>query len=141
MRVKIDLPLNFSFFIELAVRVKDLNYADHLSNDAVLSLAHEARMAFMKHLGMTELQIGDGLGLIMADAAIVFKSEAHYGDVLLIEIVAQEFTKAGFELLYRISQVQTQKEVARVKTGMVCFDYVSRKVAFLPEKTRILLES
>lgn len=140
MRVKIDLPLRFSFAIELSVRIKDLNYADHLSNDAVLSLAHEARMTFMKHLGMTELQIGDGLGLIMADAAIVFKSEAHYGDLLRIEIVANEFTKAGFDLLYLISQVETKKEVARVKTAMVCFDYSSKKVAFLPEQTKILLE-
>ena len=68
----------------------------------------------------------------MADVSIAFKSEGFYGDILEVAIMPEDFTKHGFDLLYRITNVKTEKEVAIAKTGMVCFNYDTRKVAILP---------
>jgi acyl-CoA thioesterase FadM len=35
-------------------------------------------------------------------------------------------------MLYRVKNKETEKEVARGKTGIVCFDYAKRKVASVP---------
>ncbi|RMF54479.1 MAG: thioesterase, partial [Calditrichaeota bacterium] len=41
-RLKLTLPEKFHFTTELSIRISDVNYANHLGNDAVLSLIHEA---------------------------------------------------------------------------------------------------
>ena len=64
-RIKIDLPQEWHFQTSITVQIGDINYGNHLSNDAYLRLAHEARLRFLKHHGYTEMNI-DGAGLIMA---------------------------------------------------------------------------
>lgn len=131
-RIKIDLPDSFSFACSIKVRITDLNYGNHVGNDAILGYLHESRVQYLNHLGYkSEVDI-EGVGLIQADAAIVYKSEAFYGDILQVEIAANDFTKYGFDLVYKITHADTKKEVARGKTGLVCFDYNIRKIALLP---------
>lgn len=135
-RIKLSLPENFSFSTKLPVRITDVNYGNHLGNDAVLGLLHEARMQFLKAAGYTELNLA-GVGLIMADVAIEFKAEAFYGDVLTASVAAGDFSKIGFDLYYKLVKSETETVVALAKTGMVCFDYEKRKVAAVPEEVRL----
>jgi acyl-CoA thioester hydrolase len=134
-RIRLQLPDQFSFETLLPVRITDLNYGGHVGNDAILSLIHEARMQFLAYHRYTELQLG-GVSLIMSDAAIEFRAESFYGDVLKAEVTAGEFSRAGFELYYRLTQSKSGQIVAVAKTGMVCFDYTARKVAPLPEEVK-----
>ncbi|MFC6996003.1 acyl-CoA thioesterase [Rufibacter roseus] len=138
-RIKIDLPANFSFKTQLPIRITDLNYGGHLGNDALLSLLHEARVRFLKSHGYSELDFG-GAGLIMSDVGIVYKGEGFYGDVLTVEVQAHEFSKYGFDLVYRLTN-QNGKEVAHAKTGMLCFDYTARKLQTVPPEAREQLET
>lgn len=135
-RVKIALPPFFSFTTQLPVRITDLNYGAHLGNDALLSLLHEARVQFLAHLGTAEFNAATQLGFIMADVAIEYKAEAFYGDVLHFEVGANDLSKYGFDIVYQIKN-QAGREVARAKTGMLAFDYNTRKLRVLPaEVTR-----
>lgn len=134
-RVKFDLPDKFHFSTEIPLRIGDINYGGHMGNDAVLSLAHEARMQFFRKHGWSELDV-DGASIIMADAAIVFKGEAFYGDVLNVEVAVGEMSELGCDLLYRFTNSGNKKEIARVKTGIVFFDYKSRKPVRMPEPFR-----
>ncbi|MEI6508204.1 MAG: thioesterase family protein [Bacteroidota bacterium] len=131
-RIKLTLPDTFIFKTEIPVRISDINYGNHLSNDAFLTLMHEARMQFLKHFGYTEMNMA-GVSLIMADAAIVFKKECFYGDVLIIEITAAEFGTRNFDLYYRFTKKATNELACEAKTGMVCFDYNERKTTEVPE--------
>lgn len=70
--------------------------------------------------------------MIMSDVAVVYKSEGFYGEVLTIEIAVAEISRVGFELLYKVSESKTNREVAFAKTGMISFDYKIRKVVALP---------
>jgi acyl-CoA thioesterase FadM len=72
----------------------------------------------------------------MIDAVVVYKSEGFYGDVLRIEVATDNFTGYGFDLIYRITNRETGKEIARVKTGVAFFDYKINKVVRVPEKFR-----
>jgi acyl-CoA thioester hydrolase len=134
-RVNIDLPSTFLFTTELTVRITDINYNGHLGNDAVLSLVHEARMRFLRHFGFTELDIA-GVGIIMADSAVIYRSEAFQGDILVIDIAVDDIRPTGCDLLYRLAQKSSGREVARVKTGIVFFDYSHRKIVPMPEQFR-----
>ena len=131
-RIKLDLPKLYHFRCSIPVRISDINYGGHLGNDAVLSIVHEARMQFLNHFGYSEMDI-EGVGIIMADVAIVYKSEGFYGDILKVEVAVNDLSSVGFDLLYKLSNRKTGKEVARAKTGIVCFDYEKRKVSNVPE--------
>ncbi|MBP6117077.1 MAG: thioesterase family protein [Neisseriaceae bacterium] len=131
-RVHLNLPESFLFETALTIQVSDLNYGNHLANDKILSLAHEARIRFLKHLGYTEMDV-EGAGLIMADAAIQFISQGFYGDELILKIAVTDTSRAGFSLFTLIQHQHTQKELARVKTGMVFFDYNTQSVQKIPE--------
>ena len=131
-RVQIELPQSWLYRTRLAVRVTDVNYGGHLGNDRVLGLAHEARVRWLASRDLSERDVG-GVGLIMADAALVFRGEAFLGDELEVELGAAGARRSGFDLVYRLSRPADGTEIALVKTGMVCFDYVARKVARLPE--------
>ena len=109
----------------------DLNYGDHLGNDSLLSIIHQARIQLLKSVQCTELDIG-GVSLIMGDVAIVFKSEGFLDDQLEINMTLLEFGPKSFEIFYRIENITTKKTLALAKTGMVCFDYNERKVGNVP---------
>ncbi len=134
-RVKVDIPDEFEFTTEVQVRIGDINYGGHLGNDSVLSLVHEARVRFLSKYGFSEADI-DGVGIIMTDAVVVFKSEGFHGDVILIDVAVNDFSRAGCDFLFRLTNKDTGREVARAKTGIVFFDYQNRKVVEVPNKFR-----
>ncbi len=136
-RIKIDLPSSFSYSTPFDVRITDLNYGAHVGNDKVLSFLHEARVRFLKSLGYSELNL-EGVGMIMADAALIFKSEIFYGDELLISLQPVDCNRVGFDLIYKIEKTPVDKMgiVAIAKTAMICYDYTLKKVAALPEAAK-----
>jgi acyl-CoA thioester hydrolase len=136
-RIVIELPATFSYTTEIPVRVTDLNYGNHVGNDSILGLMHEARIQFYRSIGLkNELNFEGAIGQVISDASIVYKSEAFLGDVLVCQVAATDFTKYGFDLYYLLTNKSTGKEVARGKTGIVCFDYDKRKVATIPDVLR-----
>ena len=140
-RVKIKFPADKPlFYTTIAVRIGDINYGNHVGNDAVLSILHEARMQLLHSWGYTELDAG-GSSLIMADVMIAYRGEAYYGDILSISIYAEEITTRTFDLLYHIATTRhgAPKEIAHAKTGMACFNYQTRKVADMGEGLRARL--
>ncbi len=136
-RIKIDLPEKFDFSTEIPLRISDINYGGHLGHDSVLSLTHEARVRLLRKYGFTEMDI-DGSGLIVSDVAIVYRSEAFYGEILKIEIAICDFNKYGCDLIYKITEKETGREIARAKTGIVFFNYENRKVSLIPDKFKAI---
>lgn len=134
-RIKLKLPDKFPFATDVAVRITDINYGQHLGNNTVLALLHEARVQLLAQHGYTELDI-DGVGIIMADSAIVFKSEVRYGATLHIEVAVTDIHRRGCDIVYRVSDKATGEEVAHAKTGIVFYDYAERKLMPVPEGFR-----
>jgi len=134
-RVKIQLPPHFAFSTNLPIRITDLNYGGHVGNNTFLSLIHEARVQFLQSHGYSELSV-EGCGLIMCDAAIEFKQELSYGQVVTIQVTAANFTKLGFDIYYQLFTTDANGKLClagKAKTGMLCFDYTLKKKVSLPE--------
>lgn len=131
-RLRLDLPDRFRFETDIPLQIRDINYGGHLGNDAVLSLAHEARIRFFIHYGLAELGV-ESARLVVADAAVIYRSEAFYGEVLRAEVCAADPNKYGFDLFYRFSEKASNREVARLKTGIVFLNRESGKVTRTPE--------
>ncbi len=110
-----------------------MNYGGHVGNDTILSLIHEARMQYLAHYGYTEFKMA-GTGIILGDVAIVYKAESFYGDIIEAAVAPGDFDPFGFELFYRFRKKSGDGmiEVARAKTGIICFNYSEKKVEAVP---------
>jgi len=142
-RVKLNFPDEKPLHtVTIPVRIGDINYGGHVGNDAILSIVHEARLQMLRSYGYSEMNAG-GNSMIMADVMIAYKGESFYGDDLALEIFAQEIRNHSFDLLYHITTLRNgaTTEIAHVKTGMVCFDYTTRKVAEMTDELRLFLEN
>ena len=141
-RIKLVLPENKIAAVTIPVRITDINYGNHVGNDAFVSIIHEARMQWLYQYGYTELSI-EGHGLILADLAVEFKSESFYGDIIEAVIVVGEITKVSFELYYHLSTKRDEKTIvlALAKTGMICYDYAVKKIVAIPEKLKTILST
>jgi acyl-CoA thioesterase FadM len=134
-RIKLELPREFVFTTEIVLRITDLNYGGHMGNEVVLQLAHEARVRFLARFGYTEGNI-EGRGIIMSDAAIQYKKEAFHGDLIEVQVAVEDFSKKGCDLFYLMKQKGSGREIARLKTGIVFYDYSAGKPVSLPERFR-----
>lgn len=130
-RLRIELPASFEFSTELEVYVGNVNAANHLGNDALISLLNEALMRFMRAKGFPTLVV-DGCALMLVEQASIHKAEAFHGDVLHIDVTAGDFHKYGCDIFYRVTNAKTGKEVAVAKTGMLFFDRARKQVAEVP---------
>lgn len=139
-RVTLELPEQYDFKVELEVRIGDINYGGHLGNDRVLALAHEARARLFAHHGYSELDV-EGRGIIVADAVVVYRAEAFFGDSLRIQLAARDWNRYGFDLIYFLTRRADGREIARAKTGIVFFDYAARKIASVPPAFQALFDS
>jgi len=139
-RAKLELPTNFAFLTEIPIRISDINYGGHLGNDAVLSIVHEARIQFLRNLGYSELEI-EGTGIMMMDAIIIYSSEGFYRDVLKVEVGTTDFQLTHCDVVFRLTNTTTNKEVVRVKTCVAFFNKQSRKISAVPDAFRKKCES
>jgi len=133
-RIQIDLPEQFHFTTQISIRISDINYGGHAGNDTILSLAHEARVQFLKKAGYGELNI-EGIGLIITDAVIEYKSELFHGETVYASVKAANFSKASFDIFYKLEKENgnERKLVAKIKTGMLGYDYGKKKIIAIPE--------
>ena len=131
MRIKLKENLPICFKTTVKVRITDLNYGGHVGNEMLLVYAQQARVDFLAHLGYGELTLA-GKGIIMTDAAVVYRSEAHAGEELEVALALDDRTGVGFDLYYTLREKVTDRLVGRVKTGIVCFDYTTKKLSPLP---------
>jgi acyl-CoA thioester hydrolase len=141
-RAKLEMPDTFSFQTAIPVRITDLNYGGHVGNDQILSMIHEARVQFLNFYGFEEMNLA-GVGLIMRDVTIEFKSELFYGDIILASVQATDFSRIGFEIYYKFEKERDEKKALLVlaRTGMVCYNYAAQKISSLPEPARLALSS
>jgi acyl-CoA thioesterase FadM len=141
-RIRITIPENQIATVNIPVRITDINYGNHLGNDSLVSILHEARVQWLVSNKYSELDI-EGVGLIMSDLAVEFINESFYGDELLVTIAATEITKVSFELYYTVKATRNESEtlIAKAKTGMVCYDYANKKVTSVPGKLLSILNN
>lgn len=140
-RIVLDFPDSaFCFKTELTVRITDINAANHLSNDAMISMISEARARFLFHFGIPE-PLDERVGTIVTDLATTYRAEAHARDRLLFEVGVMDFNRYGADVVFRITRPSDGRLVAMAKSGFVFFDYQAKRVTEMPPHFRGLFPS
>ncbi|MBI5110109.1 MAG: thioesterase family protein [Rhodocyclales bacterium] len=120
----------FCYTTRLVVRITDINGANHLGNDSMISMISEARARFLFDFGVEESADEQ---IIVTDLATTYLAEAYARDELRFEIGVADFNKYGGDIVFRITRPADGTLIAMAKSGFVFFDYHAKKVVPMPE--------
>jgi len=135
-RIQLSFPDDvFCFETCIQVRTTDINGANHLGNDALVSMLSEARARFLISCDMPDGDFG-GEGTILTDLATMYQSESFFPEILRFEVGAMDFNKYGGDFVFRVTKAESGQPVALAKYGFVFFDYQAKKMIPMPESFR-----
>ncbi|WP_296654519.1 thioesterase family protein [Paraburkholderia sp.] len=131
-RIQLQFPEDQYFYsTQLTVRVTDINGANHLGNDSMISMISEARARFLFDAGL-EATKGAHTSIIVTDLATTYRAEAYARDQLCFEVGIMDFNKYGGDIIFRITRPADGALIAMAKSGFVFFDYEEKKVVPMP---------
>ena len=127
------------FKFNYTVLQEDINYGGHVGNERALLFFQMVRIEFFKSLGLSELDLGEGAGVIQKNCFVEYNKQLFLNDKLIIKIIDIEFSKINFNMKYEIFNDKDEK-VINGSTLLVCFDYSQHKIKRVPEsfKEKIL---
>ena len=131
-RIQFELPAAFRFSTDIQIYISHVNQGGHLDNAQLLTLVSEARVRFFKSLGYRESNV-ENHPIVVGDIVAQYKSEGFHGETMRVSMAPQDFNLYGFDLVYRMNDVASHREVARGKIGIVFIERTSRKVAPIPQ--------
>lgn len=95
-----------------------------------------ARINFFESMGLTELDLGEGAGVIQKNGFIEYNRQLFLNDIISINITDIEFSKSSFNIKYEIYNEENFK-VINGSTLLVCYDYKANKVRKIPENFKM----
>lgn len=130
-RVRLRRQRSYEFSYGTTLKYRDINYGGHLGNDAIVSLAQEARMDLLRKIGCREKDLGDGkTGIIMIDLAVTYQAEGFVFDEIAIDSHVDEMTEMGFRIFSHF--LRAGETLALVEAGFVAFDYGESRTSTVP---------
>lgn len=117
----------------------DIDAMGHLNNVAYLRYLEWARSKYW----LAMLGAGDDdfwqIDFVVARCEIDYRSSAHMGEVLTIDVHVSRVGKSSFDFSYRVTGPDGRL-VAEAKTTQVCYDWQSRAPKPLSEQRRSQIE-
>jgi len=117
---------------EYQVGIGDINYGGHMGNDKALQVFHDARINFLKELGYTELDMGNGVAVIIVEANVKYKQEVFLHDILETVVWVSKIDGLKWTISYDTKRKNDGKIVLTGSTLMFCYDYHRKKITKIP---------
>jgi len=130
-RIQLQPAQHYPFHTEIQIYISHVNQGGHLDNAQLLTLVSEARVRFFKSLGYRESDV-EGCPIVVGDIVAQYKSEGFHGETMVVQMAPSDFNPYGFDLQFRMSDRDSEREVALGKIGIVFIDRGSRKVSAIP---------
>lgn len=126
------------YHLDQQVRVTDLNYGDHLGIPQLCGMAHNARLCFLKSLGLSESDIG-GPQIMVAESNITIKKQCLHGDILRFYVTLEPISRTQFKCV--ISVLNQNVVVANIEDRLICYDYSRKRPVAIPDSFYKIMNS
>jgi len=116
---------SFRFYHPIEVRYGDLDPQGHLNNAKYMTYMEQARIHYVKHLGLWEGGSFLKIGFILAEAQITFKAPVTFGQPVQVGVRVTRLGNKSLDMVYRMEDAQTGEELASGSSVLVTYDYQS----------------
>lgn len=103
----------------------------HTDNVQLLQLVSQARVRFFAALGYRENNVA-GVQIFVGDQAAQYKAEAFPGQTVQVQMAVRDRVNKGFDLVYRMVDVDSGQLILLGKIGIVCVDRQSKRPCAVP---------
>ena len=132
---------SFRFRIPIEVRFRDTDAMGHVNNAVYLTYFEQARAAYYRAVTGRSFEglDADPVSIILAHAAVDFRSQAYFGERLLVACRTSWVGRSSFALEYRITADDDSPRgagrlVAEGETILVTFDYATQRPVPIPDE-------
>ena len=132
---------DFRFFHPIEVRYGDLDPQGHVNNACYLTYMEQARIAYIQTLGLWPGGTFLDIGIILAEAQVVFNSPILYGQKLRVGVRVSRLGNKSLTMDYLLEDAENGKRLASGSSILVTFDYRDARSLPIPEDWRKAIES
>ncbi len=126
----------FRFYYPIEVRYGDLDPQGHLNNAKYLTYIEQARINYIKQLGLWDGSSFLDIGIILADVHLTFRSPIHFGQPVRVGVRVSRLGNKSLSMEYRLEDAGNGQELARGSTVSVAYNYHERETIPLPTEWR-----
>ncbi|MEN6393113.1 MAG: thioesterase family protein [Anaerolineaceae bacterium] len=127
---------NFRFYHPIEVRYGDLDAQGHVNNAKYLTYMEQARIQYMRHLGLWESDSFLDIGVIMAEVRLTFRAPVELGTPVQVGVHLVRMGNKSMEVEQVIENAHDGTVYASGTVVLVAYDYRTRKSIPIPEKWR-----
>jgi acyl-CoA thioester hydrolase len=127
---------SFRYFHPIEVRYGDLDPQGHVNNAMYLTYMEQARIGYIKYLGLWDGRSYLKIGIILADAQITYRVPILLGQDIRVGVRVSHLGNKSLKMEYRIEDAPDGKELATGSTVLVTFDYQDGSTIPIPEGWR-----
>lgn len=130
----------FNYFHPIEVRYGDLDPQGHLNNAKYLTYMEQARIQYLKHLGLWKGGSFLDIGIILAELRITFLTAIEFGSMVEVGVRVTCLGNKSLEMEYLIIDKYDQREYAKGSSVQVAYDYRKRKSIVIPDHWRLVFQ-
>jgi acyl-CoA thioester hydrolase len=124
---------NFRYFYPITVRYGDLDPQGHVNNAGFITYLEQARVSYIRHLGLWDGQSFLEIGFILARVEMDYKAPILMTDAVEVGVRVSRLGNKSLDMEYLIREPATGQIFAEGKTVQVAYDYQSGKTISLQD--------
>ena len=126
----------FGFYHPIEVRYGDLDPQGHVNNASYLTFIEQARIAYMRHLGLWQGDSFLNLGIILADVHLTFRAPILFGENVQVGTRVAHLGNKSLTMEHVVEEAATHSEFASATSVLVAYDYHTRQTIAVPAEWR-----
>lgn len=130
---------SFSFSIPIKVRFSETDLYGHVNNTSVFVYFEEARIEYLKSLGLFSEMEKKKYGFIVADLQCDYLREMYFNEILQFFVKVDHIGTSSFDIHY-MAQNEKGEVTVTGRGRLVMVDIAEKRSQPLPEHVRTVLE-
>lgn len=130
----------YRFYQPITVRYGDLDPQGHVNNARYLTYLEQARVGYVRQLGLWDGGSFFDFGMIMADAHLTFRAPILWGQPLRVGMCITRLGNKSMDSIYSIEDAQGQQIFAEGASVLVAYDYHATKTIPVPDVWRKIIQ-
>lgn len=129
----------YRFYQPITVRYGDLDPQGHVNNARYLTYLEQARVGYVRQLGLWNGGSFFDFGMIMADAHLTFRAPILWGQPLRVGMCITRLGNKSMDSIYSIEDAQGQQIFAEGASVLVAYDYHASQTIPVPDAWRKII--
>lgn len=126
----------FHFYHPIEVRYGDLDPQGHLNNAKYLTYLEQARIKYVRSLGLWQSDSFLNLGMILADIQITFRAPILFGQDVQIGVRVSHLGNKSMKMVHRMEDGANGAVFAEATSILVAYDYQTGNTIPIPHEWR-----